>query len=351
MQKSRTPVSISQRLEKLPEIPGIIAIVGNEPLLVMEAADAVRVKARNQGYTDRQSFVMDARSDWQQVAMAGGSGSLFGDKQLIEITLPGGKPGKSGAQAIVKLAQQYGNKQADEAMLLFKLPDLDRQTQNSDWYKTLSASALVLECPPVTRQELPAWISQRLASQNQHTDQAVLAWIADHVEGNLLAAHQEILKLGLLYPAGELTLEQVYAAVMNVARYDIMSLREALLDANTARAMKIIRGLQAEGEAPLLVLWALTEDLRVLAQAFESTQTGQPISQAWRNLRVFGTREQKLTRLSKRLSLDQVRDLLKHAHEIDCLIKGIIPPGRLTDPWQECSRLALRITSLQNRIN
>lgn len=336
-------------LGRLKQLPGLIVITGNEPLLVMEAADKVRERARQEGFTDRHSFVMDSRSDWQQIALAAGSGSLFGDRQLIEITMASAKPGKSGAQAIAELARNQGQAAAQDALVLFRLPSLDRPTRDSSWCKALMSHATVMECPDVSRTELPAWIKIRLGLQDQQADADTLTWMADHVEGNLLAAHQEILKLGLLYPAGPLSMEQVQSAVMNVARYDVMDLRDAALDGDADRALRILNGLEAEGTASQLALWALSEDVRLLTRVREGIAQGQRATDAMRALRIFGVREQKLSRLMNRMGPEQAQSFVAHAHDVDRLGKGIPVAGRLNDVWQELARLAMRLATSRAR--
>ena len=341
--------SIQEMFKQGDPVPGLIVVMGNEPLLVMEAADDIRERAREQGFAERHSFVMDVRSDWQQIALAAGTGSLFGDKQLIEVTLPSGKPGKTGGQAIIALAQKYGLAAAADAALVFKLPALDRQTRESSWCKTLIDKAMVIQCPDISRAQLPDWIQSRLVKQQQSIDPDVLDWMADHVEGNLLAAHQEILKLGLLYPAGRLEAQQVQSAVMNVARYDVMALRDAIFDADAPRALRVLDGLKAEGEALPLVLWAVSDELRILVKILQASEQGQSVSSLMRANRIFGAREIKLKRLLSRINVRQLNIAIKHAHEIDRIIKGIDVPGRMNDAWQELARLTLRLAMARTR--
>lgn len=349
MRQPPSESSPESTLSRLQRLPGLIVITGDEPLLVMEAADLLRERAREEGFTDRHSFVMDARSDWQQISLAAGAGSLFGDRQLIEVTMPSAKPGKSGGQAISQLARAHSVPVAQDALLVFKLPELDRPTRETAWCKELLASALVLKCATITRSALPHWLQARLARQNQSTDQETLSWVAEHVEGNLLAAHQEVLKLGLLYPEGQLSLEQVQASVMNVARYDVMALRDAAMEGEATRALRILEGLKAEGTPAPLVLWALSDEIRILARVYEKAMEGLRPQEAMRSLRVFGPREQRLSRLMNRVSSSQAQSLMAHAHDVDRLVKGIEAPGRLDDAWHEMSRLTLRLATSRSR--
>lgn len=317
--------------------------------MVLEAADAVRAQAREQGFVERHAFVMDARSDWQPVFNNMNANSLFGDKPLIEITLPTGKPGRIGGQAIESIVKTIGSAPAHDVMIVFKLPVSDRQTQNTAWYKALRAQAHFVACPSIGRRQLPDWIAQRLGQQQQNIDAEGLAWMAEHVEGNLLAAHQEILKLGLLYPEGHIDTAAVQNAVMNVTRFDINDLREATVQGDSARLLRILNGLKAEGQALPLVVWALTDDLIQLDALLQSVENGTPRDQAVRNLRLFGIRQQNVFTLERRLNAQQVSRLLEHAHEIDRLIKGFATHGRLNDAWAELERLGLRISQSRKR--
>ena len=251
-------------------LKSLYTLHGDEPLLVQEALDAIRASARSQGYTERTSHtVAGAHFDWSEVLAAGGSLSLFADKQIVEIRIPSGKPGKDGSVALQQLAQAaQGN---DSTLTLVMLPRLDKPTKSAAWFAALESFGITLQVEPVERQALPQWIAQRLAAQGQRVaagDEGLrtLQFFADRVEGNLLAAHQEIQKLGLLFPVtpgadgGVLRLEQVESAVLNVARYDVFKLSEAVLAGQAQRVQRMLDGLQAEGEAEVLVHYTLSED-------------------------------------------------------------------------------------------
>ena len=222
---------------------------GVEPLLQQEAADAIRATARAQGYTERTSYtVAGAHFDWSAVLAAGGSLSLFADKQIVEIRIPSGKPGKDGGVALQQIAESAkGN---DSTLTLVMLPRLDKATRTGAWFAALESSGTSIQIDPIERGMLPQWIAQRLAAQGQRVvageeGQRTLQFFADRVEGNLLAAHQEIQKLALLHPPGELAQAQVEAAVLNVARYDVFKLSESVLSGHTARVQRMLDGLQA----------------------------------------------------------------------------------------------------------
>lgn len=320
----------------------LYVITGDEPLLLTETGDGLRAAARQAGYTERTSLVMDARSDWTELTGAARNISLFGDRRLIEVRIPSGKPGKPGADALQALATDAANS-GNDTVTVVTLPRLDKTTRNSKWAGALWQAATVVELANVSRQALPHWIGQRLAAQKQSTDSNTLAWIADRVEGNLLAAHQEIMKLGLLYPEGPLQPHDVEQAVLNVARYDLFGLRDAMLAGETGRTLTILAGLKAEGEALPLVLWAIGEEVRVLARLAQAQTQGHNLQGLMREYRIFGPRENLIRQTLGRLPAAVWPAAVQHAHDIDRLIKGVPVPGRLDDPWEELARLALRV--------
>ena len=322
---------------------------GDEALLVQEAADAIRATARAQGYTERSVHVVSgAHFDWSEVLAAGGSLSLFADRQMLEVRIPTGKPGKEGSPMIQQLAQSAeGN---DSTLTLFILPKLDNATKKGAWFGALDQFGVTLQVESVERAQLPQWIAQRLKMQNQSVaagqeGQACLQFFADRVEGNLLAAHQEIQKLGLLYPEGALSLEQVESAVLNVARYDVFKLSEAVLSGQISRVQRMLDGLQAEGEAAVLVHYTLAEDIRALKRVKDAIAQGKPMPMALREQRIWGVRERLFERVLPRLSGSRLAQLLQNAHQVDGIVKGLKVADWPADPWQALQRLALRVAS------
>ena len=320
---------------------------GDEALLVQEAADLIRATARSQGYTERSVFtVAGAHFDWGEVLAAGGSMSLFADRQIVEVRIPSGKPGKDGSAALQQLADAArGN---DSVLTLVLLPRLDKMTRGSAWFSALDGQGVSLQIDSVERQALPQWIAQRLSQQQQRVlsgeeGQRTLQFFADRVEGNLLAAHQEIQKLGLLYPAGELSFEQVESAVLNVARYDVFKLSEAVLAGNAPRVQRMLDGLQAEGESEVLVHYTLAEDIRALKRVKDALSLGQPLPMALREQRVWGLKERLFERVLPRLTPMALDNLLHAAHTVDGLVKGLKAPDWPVDSWQALHRLAMML--------
>ena len=317
---------------------------GGEALLVDEAADAIRAAARAQGYAERTVHtVQGAHFDWSAVLAAGQSLSLFADRQMVEVRIPSGKPGKDGSAALQQMAEAAPGNEGTLTLVL--LPRLDKATRSGAWFAALEGAGVTVQIDPVERAALPQWIAQRLAAQGQRVQageagQRTLAFFADRVEGNLLAAHQEIAKLGLLYPAGELSGEQIEAAVLNVARYDVFKLSEAVLGGQRARVQRMLDGLQAEGEAEVLVHYALAEDIRALKRVKDAVGEGRPLPMALREQRVWGLRERLFERVLPRLTDMQLANLLHAAHQVDGIVKGLKHPGWPQEPWPALHRLA-----------
>ena len=323
----------------------LYTVHGDEPLLAQEAADAIRAAARAAGFTERQVFtVAGAHFDWSAVIGAAQAMSLFADRQLIEIRIPSGKPGKDGSEAL----QRYVEHLSDDVLTLVSLPGLDGQSQRSAWFSALDGAGASVRVEPVPRHALPAWLAQRLARQGQRVaegdeGQRTLAFFADAVEGNLLAAQQELAKLSLLHGEGTLRYEQVEAAVLNVARYDVAQLSEAVWNGQVARALRMLDGLRAEGEAAVRVHWLLAEDVRALARVTAALRAGQPLPMAMREARVWGSRERALERVAPLLAGHQVAWMLDAAALCDGICKGLKHPAWPHDPWDALRRWVLAL--------
>jgi DNA polymerase-3 subunit delta len=329
-------------------LKSLYTLHGDEPLLIQEAADAIRAEARAQGCSERTVHtVAGAHFDWSEVLASGGSLSLFADRQLIEIRVPSGKPGKDGSQVLQQIAQAAQDN--DSTVTLVILPRLDAATQKGAWFAALDSFGVMVRIEPVERKALPQWIAQRLQLQGQHVasgeeGQRTLQFFADRVEGNLLAAHQEIQKLALLHPKGELSFEQVESAVLNVARYTPFKLAEAVLGGQGLRVQRMLDGLQAEGEAAVLVHWALAEDIRTLHRIRTAMDAGRPLPMALRENRVWGVKEKLMERALPLLSMAQLSRWLEDAHLVDGIVKGLKAPGWPADPWQALQQMAMRVT-------
>lgn len=337
---------LSAHLQK--GLRSLYVLHGDEPLLQQEAADAIRASARAQGYTERSVFtVSGAHFDWSEVLAAGGSLSLFADKQIVEVRVPSGKPGKEGSTALQQLAASAQGQ--DSTLTLVLLPRLDAPTRKGAWFAALENGGVSIPVDTVERSALPEWIALRLQQQGQRVvageeGQRTLQFFADRVEGNLLAAHQEIQKLGLLYPPGELSQAQVESAVVHVARYDVFKLSEAVLSGQVGRVQRMLDGLQAEGEAAVLVHYTLAEDIRALKRVKDAIAAGKPLPMALREQRVWGPRERLFERVLPRMTPARLNGLLQAAHQVDGIVKGLKVADWPTEPWQALQRLALRFS-------
>ena len=317
------------------ELRPLYAIHGDEPLLSLEAADAIRARARAGGFSERTVLQAERGFDWSELGASAASLSLFGERKLIELRLPTGKPGADGGAAI----ERFCAKLAPDALALVMLPRLDRAGQSSSWFHALEAAGTVVNVFPVERSRLPDWIAARLVRQKQSAKPETLRFLADCVEGNLLAAHQEIQKLALLLPAGELDFDTVREAVMNVARYDAGKLAEAMLSGDRARLARMLEGLRGEGEAPLRVLWLLAEEIRAVCRVQDGIAAGRPVAEILREARVWGdTRQALVGRAARKFPRAALLLALEHAASVDRTVKGIVKG----DAWDELLQLGLR---------
>lgn len=312
----------------------LYVVYGDALLLAIEAADSIRAAARAAGYSERETFVAEQHFKWGELRNSAQSLSLFASRKVVDLRIPSGKPGVEGGQAL----QDYCSSLSEDVLTLISLPRLDKTTQNSKWFGALQQHGVMITTDDIPRSGLPRWIAGRLQRQEQTADSATLEFLADRCEGNLLAAFQEIQKLALLFPAGELSFEQVKDAVMDVARYDIFKLSEAMLTGNAARFVRILDGLRAEGTATVLVLWAISEEIRTLGKVLQATQRGGNVSNALRDARVWGPRQGLIENAARRVKFPHVERAMQQAARLDKTIKGL----RQGDVWDELLQLGLR---------
>ena len=324
--------------EQLPQqiarkLAPLYAIVGEEPLLALEAGDRLRARARAEGYDERQLLIVESGFDWGSLAAAGASLSLFAQKRLIEVRIPGGKPGTAGAEAL----ERYCTSLPADTVTIVHLPGLDWRATQSSWFQALEAGGVLVDARPVDRERLPRWLAGRLAQQEQSAGPETLAFIAERVEGNLLAAWQEVQKLGLLLPAGKLEHEAVRQAVIDVARFDIESLSAALLAGDLTHYVRVLDGLEAEGAALPLVLWTIANDLRSVHALVRALERGLPMAAALREARAFGPRRAAMERAARRWTVAQLAAAIVRAASIDRAIKGLARDR----PWDSLRQLGI----------
>jgi DNA polymerase-3 subunit delta len=312
---------------------------GDEPLLMMEAIDALRALARTGGFTEREVLVQDRYFDWAALINAGQTMSLFGDKRFVELRMPTGKPGREGAESLKHFAEQINNTgNGVDTIICIILPRLDSKTKSSAWFSALDEAGMAIQIDSIDRLALPHWIGQRLKKQSQEVEagesgQRALQFMSDQVEGNLIAAHQEIQKLALLYPAGQLSEEQIRSAVLKVARYDIFELTESMLSGDAARLNRMLDGLQGEGEPLPLILWSVSDELRTLHKVQSALLAGDALANLLRNYRIWGKREKLYPVALKRIAPKKLKQAIVLAATLDKQVKGLLVRDLPSNPW------------------
>jgi DNA polymerase-3 subunit delta len=312
-------------------------VTGDEHLLVDEALDSIRGAARERGFTSRELFVANAGFDWAQLRDSSANLSLFAEKRIIELRLPTGKPGRTGSQAIVDLV---GNTDPD-LMLIVSGPKLDRSGQSSKWVKSVEAKGVNIQVWPIDARELPGWITERMRQAGLQPDRGAVVLIADRVEGNLLAAGQEIEKLRLILGEGKVSADDVSTAVANSSRYDVFKLVDAALTGDAKRALKILSGLRAEGIEPVIIVWALTRELRILANLTETVSKGLDLANGMQKTGVWRNRQALVRSCIGRHQHGDFHRLLKTASHADQAAKG----QSRADPWQLSTDIVLGIST------
>lgn len=334
-----TPAQLEAHLKQ--GLQPLYVLAGDEPLAQRENLDAIRAAARGQGFDERTSLIVERYFNWQQIQTYGQSISLFSNRRLLEINIPSGKPGVDGGKTLQALA----NKAIPDTTVVIILPALERESKNSAWFTALEKQAVTIILDEIDAANLPKWIANRLAQQGQHTSAQTLDFLAHQVEGNLLAANQEVQKLGLLYPQGELADATVREAVLNVSRYDAFQLGEAVLAGDTARTVRILQGLQDEGEQAVAVMNPLMWVLRPLVRIKQAEIRGENVTNAMTSARIYGDKQTLVKRALARLSLRQLEAALQKLADIDKMAKGVL----LGDAWLEISRLCFGLARIRGR--
>lgn len=331
-------MDIEQLSPDLPLKP-LYVIHGEEDLLRVEALDVLRQAARQQGYLNREVYSADSASfDWQELLHAAGSMGLFADLKLLEIHIPSGKPGKAGGDALQELA---GRLPEDTAVVLM-LPKLERAQMQAKWFAVLAKHGVVLEAKAVSGAALPQWIQGRLKQAGLEIEADALSLFAERVEGNLLAAKQEIDKLALLHPRGHLlNVADAEAAVANVARFDVFQLAGAWMSGDAARTARLLEGLEADGEEPVMLLWALAEDIRTLIRLTAALKQGQSVQSVRNSLRLWGDKQTLAPMAVRRISIARLLAALQDCAKIDCMIKG----AEVGNAWAEFKHLTLELAA------
>ncbi|MDQ2077695.1 DNA polymerase III subunit delta [Marinimicrobium sp. ABcell2] len=318
----------------------IYLVSGDEPLLVQEACDAIRQAVRQAGFKDRELYHADAGFDWTQVLSAANSLSLFAEQKLLEVRLPTGKPGDKGS----KVLQEYAKAPSPDNILLLVAGKLDRSALNTKWAKALEQVGTHIQVWPLPPAQLPRWIGQRLQAAGLKAESSAIDLLASRVEGNLLAASQEIEKLKLLAPDQSVSAELMASVVADSARYNVFALTDKALRGDARGAVKTLQGLRGEGTEPLALLWALTREIRLLVQIGQSVSQGVSFERAAQQARVREQQKPLLQSALRRLKPAQAQQLLRKANGIDKAIKGM----RNASPWDELLDLTLNVAGVRS---
>lgn len=326
--------------EQLPQhltgkLSPVYLICGDEPLLAQEAADAIRSAARAQGFDDREIFHGSANFDWQQLLAEANALSLFAARKILEVRIETGKPGDKGSKALI----EYCRSPSPDNLLLVITPKLDSSAMRSQWVKALETAGVVVQVWPVTAQQMPQWIGRRLQLAGIQASRAAIDILADRVEGNLLAAVQEIEKLRLLAPDGEIDAKTMSTVVADSARFDVFTLIDKVLEGDAPASARSLRGLREEGTEPLVILWAITRDLRILVQAAEARQYHKSAEDVLKDHRVFDKRQPLFKSALRRLTPAHLRILLRQAGLVDRSSKGMAK----SDPWEALTALVMSL--------
>lgn len=316
----------------------VYLVSGDEPLQVGEAADAIRQAAKGAGYLSREVFEAGARFDWNLLGQEADALSLFADKKIVDLRLPGGKPGREGSAALSAWCDDL----PADTLLLLTLPKLDRGQLNSKWVKALDRAGVLLQIWPPDAARLPGWVRQRLQAAGLQPAAGVAELLAEHSEGNLLAARQEIEKLLLLHGAGPIGLEQLTEAISDSARFDVFTLVDAALAGQAGRVTRILAGLRGEGVAAPVVLWALAREIRTLSQLARAIAQGVRPEQALKQARIWANRTALVRKGVQRLRPDQWDRLLGRCQQADAIIKG----AGAGDPWLVLEQTALAMAGV-----
>lgn len=310
----------------------IYIVSGDEPLQAAEAADSVRAAARAQGYTEREVLHVEPGFDWSSLLASTGSLSLFAERRLVDLRLPTGKPGDAGAKALVA----YAAAPPEDVLLLITCPKLDASQQRSKWFTALERAGVVVQVWPIEPARLPAWIRQRMQAKGLEPEASAVDMLADQMEGNLLAADQEIEKLVLLNGPGPVSADAVAAMVADSARFDVFGLVDSALGGDAGRTARILYGLRAEGVEPILVLWALAREVRGLAaMSFESAGGVSPDAVMGRH-HVWDKRKPLVRQALRRHSALRWQALLGRCAQVDRVVKG----AATGNAWDELLQLA-----------
>jgi DNA polymerase-3 subunit delta len=322
------------------QLAPIYLVSGDEPLLIQESCDQIRAAARKNGFSERELYHVETSFDWNQLLSAANSLSLFAEKKILEVRMPSGKPGDKGG----KVLQEYAQSPAPDNLLLIITEKIDGATQKSKWFKAIEDAGQHIQVWPVTPAQLPRWIGVRLQQAGLSADSDAIDLLASRVEGNLLAAAQEIEKLKLLTTDKRISYELMASVVADSARYDIFGLTDKALHGDARAAVRTLHGLKTEGTEPINILWAVTREIRALVQISQAVAQGKHFDWAAKQSGVWDKRQPLMQAALRRLKPAQLQQLLRKANGIDKAVKGM----RNAEPWDELLDLILNVAGVQS---
>ena len=332
--------SLAARLKQ--EFSPLYLLFGAEPLLIEEALDQIRAAAKAQDFLERVRYHVEPGFDWNQIVQQGQSISLFAERRLIELRLPTGKPGDTGAKTLIAMSESP----SPETTLVVVAGNIDKRSQNTKWFKAIEGAGTITECPAVAVNKLPDWICHRMSSQGLSYDMQAVERLSQMVEGNLLAAAQEINLLALLFPGQKITLQMVDHTIADHARFNVYHLADACLGGATNRAVRILQSLKREQAEPVIILWALSRDIRTVCQLSAAAEKGERPQSLFQKYGVWSSRSGLVNNALKRVSHIQWQNLLKSVGRVDMMVKGSTPLQR-KDIWEEIENISLKMCGLR----
>ena len=336
-------VSLSSLNEHLGQgLQPLYLIFGNETLLSEEALDQIRLHARQQGFTERLRYTVESGFDWNQLMQQGQAMSLFAEKRIIELRIPTGKPGDVGGKALAQYAQRMG----DDTTLIIISGAIDKRSQNTKWFKAMDAAGIVTECPSISTDRLPDWISQRMTANGLVYDFDAVQRLSHFVEGNLLAAAQEINLLALLHPNEKITADVISHVIADHARFNVYSFVDACLAGSSNRVTRILQSLKREQTEPVIILWALARDTRTLCRLSAAMEQGERPQSLFQKYGIWSSRSGLINAALKRLSRAQWENLLRRIGRTDLMVKGNASMQR-KDIWEEIESICLNMCGLR----
>ena len=318
----------------------VYVVSGDDPLLVQETCDLIRDHLKRCGYTERDLHHAEGNFDWSLLLESAGSMSLFAEQKLIEVRMPNGKPGDQGSRVLQELAEHAG----DDNVLLLVLPRADQPMQRSKWFKALESAGLLVQVWPVDRKDLPRWLEDRFRRVGLQASRDAVVAMAERIEGNLLAAVQEIERLRLTARDNRVDVQDVIDGVADSARYDVFKLIDAALAGDAVRAVRMCQGLQHEGVDVLFLVNMLSRELRNLERIKTQVNQGMSMQEAFRKGRIWDKRSGPVKRCLERNAVAHLQQLQTTAGSIDRMVKGL-EPG---DPWRELQNLLMSLSGVRS---